>query len=320
MSQTPGPSAPSPSEYPYAPRPPAKAQAKADRPRRRLVDQTGLWMLVSVAGLALLADLLVLPLMKVFDQRDWGAVWVYVCMGLIVAQGGALTVWLAWGPEPFWLRLLGHWCLAGVALAFWLLGVWAAEGPNDLREALGIVGPALPLVSLAAQAPLWLVRQFCGWRLVPREAPPDAAAPLSIRDLMVATLLAGLSLAAARGVDGGGSRNEEFWLFWGIAVAIATGIGTIALLPAGGWLLGTRRLALGVSLTAAYAAIATGAVWIVALFLVSGSRLRVWDLTGLSIIVLSFTGMLVLAAHTARTWGYGLIYGRRRDGKSLTAA
>jgi len=272
-------------------------------------------MLVAVAGLALLADLLVLPLMKVFDQHDWGAVLVYACMGLIIAQGGALTVWLAWGPEPFWWRLVGHWCLAGMALAFWLLGVWISEGPNDLREALGIVGPALPLVSLAAQVPLWIVRQFWGWRL----APPDAATPLTIRDLMVATLLAGLSLAAARGVDGGGSRNEEFWLGWGIAVAVATGMSTIALLPAGGCLLGMRRLALGVSLMVAYAAAATAAVWIVALFLVSGSRVTIWELTGLSIVVLSFTGMLVFAAITVRTWGYGLIYGRRRDGKSLLA-
>jgi len=318
MSQTPVPSPPSPSEYPYAPRPPVKVEAKADWTRRWLVDQTGLWMVAGVAGSALLADLLIVPLMRVFDQRDWGAVWVYACMGLIAAQGAALTVWLAWGPEPFWLRLLSHWCLAGMALSFWLLGVLAAEGWNDLGEALGIVGPALPLVSLAAQVPLWIVRQLFGWRLVRRDAPPVAATPLLIRDLMLATLIAGISLAAARCVDGGRSLGKEFWFGWGIAVATASGLGTIALLPAGGCLLGMRRFARGASLIGLYAVVAVAAVWAVFLFVFTGSRPGAWELTGLSIVILSFAAMLILAAVTARTWGYALIYGRRRDGGSLT--
>src|SRR5262245_35349526 len=84
---------PAPTEYPNAPCPLPIVQTKPNR--TSLFDQTGVWLLVSTLGLALSADLLVLPLMNVFDQRDWGAVWVYACMGLIGAQGGALTIWLA---------------------------------------------------------------------------------------------------------------------------------------------------------------------------------------------------------------------------------
>ncbi len=280
-------------------------------------------MLLGVlASLGLAADIAVVPLMDVFSKDDWGAVWVYACAGVIVAQGGAMTIWLAWGAERFWVRLLFHWLLAAAGLAAWLLGVRAAEGLGDFVEALRIVGPALPLVSLAAQTPLWIVRQGLGWRLVrlgaesaASDAPDD---PLSIRDLLVATLLAGISLAAARGVDGGNSHGPNFWLGWGVAVAVSAGLSLVALLPAGGWLLGLRLFAWSSAVTALYAVLAVAAMWIVFLFIVTRPGLGAWQLTGLSIVVFVFTATLTLAALAARSLGYRLIYGRRpRGGEAL---
>ena len=307
MSQkTPESSAPSPLAFPYAPDWPMM-QAK-DGEAWRWRDWAGLWLLLGVAGLSLLADLLLVPLTNVFKQRDWGAVWVYACAGVIVAQGGVLTVLLAWGPGPFLMRLALHWCLAFGAFTVWLIGLGIAEGPRDLSDATWIVGPALPLISLAAQAPLWIARQWCGWRLVNRETP---SRPLLIRDLMVAMLLAGVSLSAARCVDGGRSIDQEFWLAWGIAIAISAGISTFALLPAGFCLLGVNQFTLGAVLTWSFAVLAVVALWAASLFFGPRLRLSAWDLTGTSIVILSFAAMLVLAALTARTWGYTLIYVRR---------
>ena len=54
------------------------------------------------------------------------------------------------------------------------------------------VALGVPLVSLAAQFPLWVTRQLFGWRLV-REEHPTQLSPfpttqrLTIRDLMLAT-------------------------------------------------------------------------------------------------------------------------------------
>jgi len=271
-------------------------------------DWAGLWLLLGVAGLSLLADLLLVPLTKVFNARDWGAVWVYACAGVIVAQGGALTVLLAWGPEPFLMRLALHWCLAFGSFTVWLIGLGSAEGLRDLSEATWIVGPALPLISLAAQAPLWIARQWGGWRLVNREA---SSKPLLIRDLMVATLLAGVSLAAARCVDGGRSIDQQFWLAWAIAIAISVGLSTFALLPVGFCLLGMRQFTLGVVLTWSYAVLAVVTMWVAFLFIFPGRRPSAWEFIGLSIVVLSFSAMLILTAIAVRMFGYRLTLGRR---------
>ena len=127
---------------------------------------------------------------------------------------------------------------------------------------------------------------------------------------MLATFLAGISLAAARWVDGGRSLNQEFWLGWGIAVAVAAGLSTIALLPSGACLLGLRQFAIGASVIGLYSVIVVVVVWVVFPFVVWGARPSAWELTGLSIVILSFTAMLILAALTAHTYGYVLIYGR----------
>lgn len=46
------------------------------------------WMpLMGSITFCFLADLFVCPLMTVFNQRDWGALWDYMCFGVIAAQG-----------------------------------------------------------------------------------------------------------------------------------------------------------------------------------------------------------------------------------------
>jgi hypothetical protein len=300
-----------PAEYPYSPQPATIVPGKPAAERRGPGMEW--WLLLGILGVSLAADLLVVPLMDVFNSRDWGAVWVYACAGVIVAQGGILTVWLTWGAENYWFRLLAHWSLAGICLATWLVGVLGAEGEGDFWEALQVVGPALPLISLSAQAPLWVMRYCFGWSLVRNEPSPATARPLSIGDLLIATWIAGLSLAAARWVDGGRSLNAEFWGGWAIAVAIATGFSIVALLPAASWLLGMRQAYVAAALTGIYAIGALAVVWAVFVFIVWGPRPSAWDLTGFSIVVLTFAATLSIAAIAARGLGYVLKFGLRRE-------
>jgi hypothetical protein len=307
---TEAPTSSSTNEYPYLPQPATIAPGKpAPEWRGRGIEW---WLLLGILGVSLAADVLVVPLMDVFKERDWGAVWVYACAGIIVAQGSVLTVWLTWGAENYWFRLLVHWSLAGICLAAWLLGVLGAEGPGDCWDALQIVGPALPLISLAAQAPLWVVRYCFGWSLVRVEPQSSTARPLSIGDLLIATMIAGLSLAAARWVDGGKSLNAEFWGGWAIAVAFATGVSVVALLPAASWMLGMRHAVVGLALTGLYAFMALALVWAVFPFIVWGPRPSAWELTGLSIVVLTFAATLAISAVAARRFGYVLKFGARR--------
>ena len=100
-----------------------------------------------------------------------------------------------------------------------------------------MVALGVPLVSIAAQFPLWLARQWLGWRLVREEtaAAPLREPPLAIRDLMVATLVVAVSLALARvapSPDAG-----QMWPVWAFAFVVASVVSTIAMLPAGKLLL-----------------------------------------------------------------------------------
>ena len=268
-------------------------------------------MLLGVAIASLLADLLVFPLMETFQQRDWGAVWVYACMGIIGAQGGADG--LA-GMGPGAVLVAAADALVPSSRGVFILATWRPRFGWIRRafwEGMGIVGPALPLISLAAQAPLWIVRHAFGWRLVRADASAAAVRPLSIRDLMLAMLIAGLALAAV-------PRRRRWPFDWG-GVLDRLGhrcrdrhrrkydrLAARRRLPTG-----NPKIHASASLMALYAMVAVTAVWVVFLFIIPGPRPNAWELTGISIVVLSFATMLMLAALAARNWGYILIHGRR---------
>ena len=38
--------------------------------------------------------------------------------------------------------------------------------PNQFRQFSMMVGFSVPLMSVAAQLPLWIAKQMCGWRLI----------------------------------------------------------------------------------------------------------------------------------------------------------
>jgi hypothetical protein len=96
-------------------------------------------------------------------------------LGSTLAQGCLLAAWLAWGDQPFWQRFLRHWLVAAILYFVWVAGLWVAgqyldlltKGlTNQFRQIRMLVGLSLPLISIAAQLPLWISRQMFGWRLI----------------------------------------------------------------------------------------------------------------------------------------------------------
>jgi hypothetical protein len=227
-------------------------------------------------------------------------------VGCVLAQGNLLAAWLAWSEGPFLRRLARHWIIAAGLYSVWLVGLLLA-GDHEIWHIALTVALGVPLVSIAAQFPLWVARQWFGWRLV-RE-PADSAPgepPLAIRDLMLATLVVAASLALARvapSPDAG-----EMWPVWGGAFAIAGMISTIALLPAGALLLRMRPPSRGLAWGAVYAGAWVALIWIVvAICRWSGARLPPWELfAGLSSLMLTFAATLMLTATIARSRGYRL--------------
>ena len=153
-------------------------------------------------------------------------------------------------------------------------GFILSGGPNSVYDPgaphmAATVALGVPLVSLAAQFPLWLARQFWGWRLArdvntplrlgeggrrPGEGAKDsivsndetgADRKLAIRDLMLATLVVAVSLALARLAPADG---QDVWPVWAFCCVFATVISSLTLLPAGAWLMRPPLVSSSVSL------------------------------------------------------------------------
>jgi hypothetical protein len=269
------------------------------------------WMPIIGMGLIFLwADFAVAPLMDAFSQSDLGAIWVYVCLGIIPAQLGCLAVWLCWSVHPFVQRLSCYWLATAVGAFALLAGIAFGEGQDEFDELMRFVSLSLPLLTLVIQAPLWLVRQVFGWRLLRHDQQFPAEPRLAIRDLMVTTLLAALSLAAAR-IAPKDPPDANYWITWGIIAASSCGVSVIALLPICAWFLRKWNIGLAILLTLVYAAIAIAVTWLVS-FLIDQASFRQWwwEMVGLAIMIGSFAVTLALAALAARADGYRLEIGR----------
>jgi hypothetical protein len=240
-------------------------------------------------------------------------------VGSTLAQGCLLAAWLAWGGQPFLQRLRWHWIVATILYLVWAAGL-ALSHPRQFAEASSIIGLSVPLVSIGAQTPLWIARQAFGWRLIRGEEKNGTDdSPLSIRDLMMATVLVALSLALARLAPK--LDNGERGIPWIIMFVVASTSSAIALLPAGALLLRTQRFQRGMLCAGLYAAFWVGLLWLVVLVAWSRGLFPPPPpilLIGISCLILSFAATVILAAAAARARGYRLVSGRhpRRSGDS----
>jgi hypothetical protein len=275
------------------------------------------WALI---GLSVAADFLMLPLVRVFDQGPTlpQAIIVLGSLGSTLAQGSLLAAWLVWSDAPFSRRLLWHWIVAGCLCCIWLIGLALAAPPHSFLEIGFTVALTVPLVSLGAQLPFWIVRIFFGWRLVRITAPPAAAPfaeqPLSIRDLLLATLIVGVSFAVAR-LSPAAQQEEEFRVAWGVFMAAAATICTIAILPAAAMLLRPRPFARAVKYSLAYASVPIILLWgtvAVVRFYGLTNKLPPWFMfVGMTCLILAYAGTAIFAAAVARDHGYLLAWGRK---------
>jgi hypothetical protein len=274
------------------------------------------WLIVP----CLACDFLMLPVVSSLNgpPTGLGAAIALGIVGCVLAQGCLLAAWLAWSDGPFLLRLAKHWGVAVGLYLVWLAGLGLAVAANRVPIMFAAtVALGVPLVSIAAQFPLWLARQWFGWRLVRVQAAPASPVEprLAIRDLMVATLVVAVSLALARAAPS--PDKGEVWPIWAVSFAIASVISSIALVPAGALLLRMQPFSRGLAWAGLYAAAWIGLVWIVvavkwwfAPSLLAPRAIYV----GLSSLMLAFAATLMLTGAIARERGYRLM-GRNRNTK-----
>lgn len=260
----------------------------------------------------LAADFLMVPVMSSLQgpPRELPAAIALGIVGCVLAQGCLLAAWLAWSDGPLLQRLARHWLIASGLYAVWLVGL-ALAIPRDVEapQIASIVALGIPLVSLAAQFPPWAWRHLWGWRLVNDAAysDPPRDKRLTIRDLMVATLIVAASLALARLAAPG--DGHSVWPIWAFACTVASIVSSISLLPAGALLLRIESLRRGLVWSGLYAAALISLIWIVvaAQWWFAPQTLIPRALyVGLSSLMLTFAATLTLAATIAKSRGYRL--------------
>lgn len=291
--------------------------AKADAPGDAACASGPLWLLpwLGLAGWFLVSDFAIAPCADQWGPHEWGAMFVYGSAGPLLAQFAILPAWLVLGSPAYWLRLMLVWSAALVAYGAWWLG-FAATGwidgisDSDARHALALL-LLLPAVSLAIEAPLWLLRLGFGWRIARPSHELPAHHKLSIRDMLLATTLVACALAAARiaaRLVGDSDADEAgFWQTLGISV-ISLGGGSAVLLAPILWLaLRVERTALAVAAAVAHILV-LGAIWMSAAILLEWVPDRgAWGYLGVTVTTVSFAACVSAPFWLARLQGYRLV-------------
>jgi hypothetical protein len=311
-------------EFPPAPHRSRSPESAEHDPTLRPIFQGHAWAALVV--LSILADFSMLPMITALDGPPRLAFCIpFAAIGCALAQGCLLAVWLAWGDWPFSRRLMWHWIAAGVLCCVWLIGMTLSlpNGDDEFVEVGLTVALTVPLVSLGAQLPLWIVRQQFGWRLV-RLTDGFAAAgepPLAIRDLMAATVIVAVTFGLAR-LSPAAQQAPGYWIAWCIALVISATVSTFVMLPAAAMLLRPRVLSRALLYAGVYIAAAITTLWlhVVVLRLYWPGSLAPWQIyVCLSVLILSFAGTVILAAVFIRGQGYQLVSGRSRCGTGILA-
>jgi hypothetical protein len=271
--------------------------------------------LVLTGALCAACSLSMAPLTELFRPRDYGAVIVYWCFGVIGAQAVLLSIYGVFAAEPAWRRVAISSGGALVLFTMWFAGYNASLSTSyaryhGLREG-AILLLYLPLMGLSLQAPLWPMRVLFRWRIV--ESAPQIGAgersSLTIRDLLGAMAAIGAALAAAQYAaqlaSHDGASANRFWSQIAVAaivVAVASPIVVLPLMIAG---LRARPVGPATAAIVAYAVLVEGVVLgIVRSF----GRIDAWSTLGLSIMVASLTATVFVPLRVVRRSGYHLAW------------
>jgi len=190
-----------------------------------------LLLIIPLLVLFAISDAAVLKLMDVYQPEHWGAFWVYLTAGGMCAQFGLLVIWGALGLGNAWLRQVSIFLIASVWLASWFLGGYFLSAFGNYvswRQAAPIL--CVPLILLASQLPLWVLRILGRWRLAHCSQPIRTTPPqMTIAGILGAMTFVGISLALGN-VGLKVSELESPGSWWaGIGIACASGFAACVL-------------------------------------------------------------------------------------------
>ena len=277
-------------------------------------ERLSLWNVALHSTIALmLFNLVSVPIAEALDgpPGPWG-LFIALIVGVYFTQAAALSTGLVFASVPFWQRLGLHWLIAVALVSVWLLGFQSptvGRGAGPSGRDIAFVFLSLPLFSLAAQLPLWVLRLYFQWQIVHEEelrsAEPDRA--LSIRDLMIATVVVALSVALAR--VSAEQAGPDYWIVWAIVVLSVAGASLVSIPPLLVWTLRVKEPTWGALAALSYAvAFAIGSVFLM-LIIEPRARPVSWQLFIFLCMIFGYAATLLIAFWILRVRGLRLKIG-----------
>lgn len=302
-----------PPDYPFAPSKPWKpAAAKVPAPGEPAFpdlvgesDHSLPWPLMA-GGLVVacgLVNLLMAPIVEVFDAP---APLVGLVYAVLLTQLAGHSLWTVWSKRPLWQRVLIGTLVLEALWACFVLGIAMSEpGPPD-GEAIRLTACSMPLVTLCVAAPLWALRIYAQWQIVPSGGLP-LDQPLSIRGILGATLVVAVAVSLVRLASDDPEYYDVAWIGWTIAAPSIAGASLLSLPPALYMVLRGERPVAGLFLLWGYATAAIVLlVFGIALF---GGRLRGEELFAIAFSIYGFASLVWLLLLAVRSCGYRLAIG-----------
>jgi hypothetical protein len=194
----------------------------------------------------------------------------------------------------------------------WSITFWNWGNGNQRTAELQAAFFGLPLVALCAQAAAWLLRIYAHWRIErPTDSPsPEAARPLSIRDLLVWTVVVAATISLVRVGKPADVSEADYWSVWSIVSTTAAGLSILGMLPMVYLTLGVDRPVWGAVGVFAIAAAAASIASSILIYVNPGGPTNREIALMFSSLAFGFTFLLVGPLWIARTYGYRLAMGR----------
>jgi len=240
-------------------------------------------------------------------------------LGIVAAQLGLLAVWAVLGPQRWIVRLPVTLVYAVLLYTMLIMGFAVAQPPP--RDAWPQIAKSylfLPLVLLAAQLPLWILRIATGCRIV-RADPENGLRSTGSRQFQLRDLFGAMTvLAVALGLASLGLSREESigaitWPIILIICLVCAGGSTFSTLPclwAG--LIARNRVVSTVVIAVYVAVIVPIALAIISAFV--GSRLPNGAVAMFVMFHVALFGVMLVVLHVVRSRGSVLRgAGRRRS-------
>jgi hypothetical protein len=253
--------------------------------------------------------------MDQFSPWDWGAHFVFVCFGVMVAEGCLISMWSVWGGGRAPLRLARSFAAALTLGTLWWFGVLSVAQP--WRERVGmdpvIVILCLPAMIVACPLPYWTARVAFRWR-VTKEPNARGTGDVTIWGLMIATALIGAALTTLRYAwELQDVAGPEMLPFMGIFASIIFAANLLGGLPLLAMLLRVRRLSRGIVASSVHVTVCLGIVLGVVDYFGASHIGRDFNFyLGMVTVCICLAATIATPLISLRRAGYRLAWGRGR--------